>query len=227
MINTPNPSRWSELFHQAMLILDQLKNRHGYSLDFSFGGGTALMLRILHRESHDIDLFFEDPQFLPLLNPDTQEYRLPIKPTDYEVDGSRSLKITFRNIGEIDFICCQPVTKKHSQPFTIDHRTVALETPSEIIAKKLYYRSARIQPRDVFDIAATIRCLGADELIRQLIPIADKCREALATLERQDKDFAVKVMRQLMIKDGYQDLPDHARKEASDFLQKVIAASNT
>ena len=46
------------------------------------------MLRILHRESHEIDLFFEDPQFLHLLNPDTQEYRLPIKPTDYEVDGS-------------------------------------------------------------------------------------------------------------------------------------------
>jgi len=33
-------------------------------------------------------------------------------------------------------------------------REVDLETPAEIIAKKVYYRGDRMQPRDMFDIAA-------------------------------------------------------------------------
>lgn len=43
---------------------------------WSFGGGTALMLQIAHRESHDIDLFIDDPQILPFLNPETQCFDL-------------------------------------------------------------------------------------------------------------------------------------------------------
>ena len=34
------------------------------------------MLQIDHRESHDIDLFLSDPQFLPYLNPETEGFEL-------------------------------------------------------------------------------------------------------------------------------------------------------
>ncbi len=53
MVNTLNPSRWGVLFDQAMMIIDQA-NGHGDIVGaWTFGGGTALMLRIGHRESHD------------------------------------------------------------------------------------------------------------------------------------------------------------------------------
>ena len=52
-MNQPNPSRWSELFDQAMMIIDQA-NAKGIGMDdWTFGGGTALMLQIAHRDSHD------------------------------------------------------------------------------------------------------------------------------------------------------------------------------
>jgi hypothetical protein len=84
--------------------------------NWSFGGGTALMLQIKHRESHDIDLFIDDAQYLPYLNPETQGYNPALAPSDYETDGMRALKIVFNGVGEIDFICCDPVTQ---EPYVI------------------------------------------------------------------------------------------------------------
>jgi hypothetical protein len=62
-MNTPHPSRWAELFDQGMAIVDQA-NANGIAMnDWTFGGGTALMLQIGHRDSHDIDLFVSDAQY--------------------------------------------------------------------------------------------------------------------------------------------------------------------
>ncbi|WP_211314672.1 hypothetical protein [Cereibacter changlensis] len=95
------------------------------------------MLQIGHRESHDIDLFISDAQYLPFLNPETQGYRLEIAASDYETDGTRALKIVFDGVGEIDFICCGPVTE---DPFTLSEirgRRVRLETPAESSQRRL------------------------------------------------------------------------------------------
>lgn len=34
-----------------------------------FGGGTAMTIQIGHRESHDIDIFLDDPQLLGFIDP--------------------------------------------------------------------------------------------------------------------------------------------------------------
>ncbi|RUW44700.1 hypothetical protein EOA32_36030, partial [Mesorhizobium sp. M1A.F.Ca.ET.072.01.1.1] len=39
--------------------------------EWSFGGGTAMMIQIGHRESHDIDVFLDDPQLLGFMDPST------------------------------------------------------------------------------------------------------------------------------------------------------------
>lgn len=104
--------------------------------NWSFGGGTALMLQIKHRESHDIDLFIDDAQYLSYLNPQTQGYDLALAPSDYETDGTRALRIVFDGVGEIDFICCDPLTE---EPFVVSEirgRSIKLETPAEILAKR-------------------------------------------------------------------------------------------
>jgi len=35
----------------------------------------------------DVDIFLDDPQLLPYLNPKTQRYALDINPDGYESDG--------------------------------------------------------------------------------------------------------------------------------------------
>lgn len=145
-MNVPQPSRWPELFDVAMAIVDQANDQGIGMSNWSFGGGTALMLQIQHRESHDIDLFIDDAQYLPYLNPETQGYNLALAPSDYETDGTRALKIVFNGVGEIDFICCDPVTQEPYVISEIRGRRVKLETPAEILAKKVVFRGSHLQP---------------------------------------------------------------------------------
>lgn len=141
-------SRWGDLFDQACLIIEQA-NSELTMIDRTFGGGTALMLQIDHRESFDIDIFLDDPQLLPYLNPKTQNYPLDINPDGYESDGSRTLKIVFEKVGEIDFICAPNLTGNATVRAKVRGRDVLLETPGEIIAKNLlpWRRDAAPRPR--------------------------------------------------------------------------------
>src|SRR3546814_12073265 len=66
------------------------------------------MLQIDHRESHDIDLFLDDPQYLPFLNPETQGIKLERAPDSYQA-GTDALKLAYEELGEIDFICCDNI----------------------------------------------------------------------------------------------------------------------
>ncbi|MEY9101504.1 hypothetical protein ABIA24_004477 [Sinorhizobium fredii] len=77
-------SRWGDLFDQAGRIIDQANSELTLIDNWTFGGGTALMLQIDHRESFDVDIFLDDPQVLPYLNPKTQGYTLDISSVGYE-----------------------------------------------------------------------------------------------------------------------------------------------
>ena len=81
------PSQWPILFDLAMEIFDHFEKTVGSMPRWSFGGGTALMLQIDHRESHDIDIFLDDPQILPFLNPETQGFALTRLPDEYRSDS--------------------------------------------------------------------------------------------------------------------------------------------
>jgi hypothetical protein len=62
---------WVRLFGIACSLLRQVNAAHPLSKCWTFGGGTALMLQIGHRESRDVDIFLPDPQLLALLDPTT------------------------------------------------------------------------------------------------------------------------------------------------------------
>jgi hypothetical protein len=60
---------WEVLLARALEIIDSL-GASGITLeDWSFGGGTVLMLRHRHRISKDVDIFVSDPQYLAYLTP--------------------------------------------------------------------------------------------------------------------------------------------------------------
>ncbi len=128
-------SQWPRLFDLALGLIEQVKGT-AYDFDWTFGGGTALMLQIDHRDSHDVDLFLEDPQLLPFFNPATQNFQLDRWPDDYESDGSRVVKLIFKGLGEIDFICCGAITEPPAHRSEIRGRSVLVETPAEIVARK-------------------------------------------------------------------------------------------
>lgn len=222
-MNAHNSNQWGVLFDQAMAIIDQA-NGHGDILGrWTFGGGTALMLQIGHRESHDIDLFLDDPQVLPYLNPQTQEYELQTRPSSYETDGTRSLKLSFDDIGEIDFICAGLLSEAPTIKMAVRGREVFVETPLEIITKKLVYRGSHIQPRDMFDIAAVVMLRGSDDLVDGLRRYERECDVALRATERFTPALATAVMSKLMMKPGFEALPGSAQKTVIDLLRNVIS----
>ena len=95
---------WARLFRVASSLIRQVNSEQLIIDSWSFGGGTAMMLQVGHRESHDVDIFLADAQFLPFLDPKLHDFEFEIRPSDYGGDGTGSLKLAFEGIGEVDFI---------------------------------------------------------------------------------------------------------------------------
>jgi hypothetical protein len=140
-ISSHRPTEWRRLFSLALDLIDQLRaNAGGYPFDWSFGGGTAMMIQIGHRESHDDDIFLDDPQLLGFIDPAKSTLRFETLPDGYQGDGARFQKFAFEGLGEIDFIVAGPLTDTPFVAHEINGLTIRLETVPEIIAKKIYYR---------------------------------------------------------------------------------------
>ncbi len=221
----PFPSRWADLFDMAVEIINRAEAAGVLMDDWTFGGGTALMLHMDHRESHDVDFFVSDPQYLPFLNPITQEYELPIPPSNYGLDGNSSLKIHFQDLGEIDFICCGHVSDDPYRIKGIRGRDVRVETIGEVICKKIWYRGKRLRPRDMFDIAVARAHLGDERLVESLLPAAELCRDAVAVASRANRDYVAEEMRKLLVNPKFEDLREDARDTAIDILTAVGSAA--
>jgi hypothetical protein len=49
----------------ACALIRQVNSEQSIIDHWTFGGGTAMMLQINHRENRDVDIFLSDPQLLP------------------------------------------------------------------------------------------------------------------------------------------------------------------
>lgn len=210
------PSEWRRLFSIAVDLIDQLReNAGGYDFEWSFGGGTAMMIQIGHRESHDIDIFLDDPQLLGFIDPSKSPLRFELAPSDYQGDGRRFQKFAFEGVGEIDFIVAGALTENPFELREVEGRKVLLETVPEIIAKKVYYRGAEANPRDIFDIAAAARSqLG--EIVNVLRAFPEQVSRSKERLERLNPEFVTRSVAQLMIMPEYE-------ASAADSLDRALA----
>jgi hypothetical protein len=104
---------------------------------WTFGGGTAMMLQIDHRESYDIDIFLSDPQLLSFLDPKKRDFQFEIKPSAYRGDGVGSLRLVFDGVGQIDFIVAFALTASPTTQASIEGGIVLLESIPEIVTKKI------------------------------------------------------------------------------------------
>lgn len=203
-------SQWEALLSEAYRIIDHVNRDHEILTSWTFGGGTAMMLQINHRESHDIDLFLDDPQLLPYVAAAVSDLAFKIGEPVYGGDGTGHLKVSFDEIGEIDFIVAGPVTDEYATTREIEGRIIALETISEIVAKKIRVRGASTQPRDVFDIAAASRAGYDDEINAVLSEIPEFKSRAAEALDKLSPDYVRGNVSQLIQKPGFKDLVDDA-----------------
>ncbi len=188
MTITKQSSDWARLLRIACAIIRQANDEQTIINHWTFGGGTALMLQIDHRESHDIDIFLPDPQLLAYLDPQKRDFDLEVGPTEYDGDGTKFLKLAFEGIGQIDFIVGFSMTPSPTTRRTIENETVELENVAEIITKKIYHRGPNIRPRDVFDIAAAAHT-HADVIIDALRFYRHEVAKTLLTLDKMNPDF--------------------------------------
>jgi Nucleotidyl transferase AbiEii toxin, Type IV TA system len=217
-VSSERPSEWKRLFRIARDLIDQANRDEEVIRHWTFGGGTAMMLQIGHRESRDVDIFLPDPQLLPFLNPETHDFAFELMPDAYKGDGSRFLKIAFSDIGEIDFIAAPDLTNNPTVEREVEGTPTLLETVPEIIAKKIFHRGASIKPRDIFDIAAAgIDC--RDEVIAALALYPEKVTIALATMEKLNPQFIDGVIPALMIRDEYRELGRSCLQSAKELLE--------
>ena len=168
---------WEILFGRALALIDSVSAAGGV-LDFwSFGGGTVLMRRHHHRYSKDIDIFVPDPQCLGFFSPRLSDVAENLT-TDY-IEQAGSVKLIFPE-GEIDFVASGPLTENPAVPERILDREVQVETPTEIIAKKIWHRGVHFTARDIFDFAMVLEKEPA--ALAQIRPILRDRRQVI--LER-------------------------------------------
>jgi len=144
---------WKSLLSQAYTLFDTISNDGILIPRWSLGGGTVLMFYYGHRKSKDIDIFIPDPQFLGYVNPRTGGYAEDL--TSNYSDGAEFVKLFFHE-GEIDFVASAPLTSNPFSSYEVLGRDILLESPLEIVAKKLWHRGDRATPRDLLDFAIVI-----------------------------------------------------------------------
>lgn len=118
---------------------------------WTLGGGTGLFLSLNHRVSYDIDIFLEDPQALKRIAGDPRTKRI----SDAWQFPGNYLKL-IRQEGEIDFILASNITENFFFVYNFKGTHINVETPAEIIAKKIRYRGPTFTIRDIFDFAAAV-----------------------------------------------------------------------
>jgi predicted nucleotidyltransferase component of viral defense system len=192
-VPVPIPVVWERLFAKALLAIGEIE-RHGRADPFwTFGGGTVLMLRYGHRFSKDIDIFVPDPQSLGFVTPRLSDVAESIT-NDY-VESGMYVKL-FLEEGEIDFVAAPNLTTPAFERWTIQGRTVRVETAGEIIAKKMWHRGDRITGRDIFDVAliaerepdvlfanAEIMLRHADAVLKQLVDRRESLRKQFEAID--------------------------------------------
>jgi len=67
---------WARLFRIACALIRQVNSEQIIIDSWSFGGGTAMMLQIDHRESHDVDIFLPRPAASPLPGSEAARFRV-------------------------------------------------------------------------------------------------------------------------------------------------------
>lgn len=209
---------WQGLLTHALRVIDEIDAKGIADPFWTFGGGTVLMLRYQHRRSKDIDIFVPDPQYLGFVSPRLSEVAEEVS-ADY-VEGAGYVKL-IRPEGEIDFVASSNLTTSPFEIWSLQRRSVRVETAVEIVAKKLWHRGDQVSARDLFDLSLVIErqpealAAAAKYLVRHRDAFLDQLTKRANVLRAQFE--AIDVLR-------YRPTFDQAAMRAVRFLEKLPSA---
>lgn len=218
-------SHWLRLLDRAMRGLGSFEQLRITIEDWTLGGGTALMLQHQHRLSKDIDIFIGDAQYLSYLSP-----RLggeSIWNADAYDEAAHYLKLRYRE-GEIDFIVSDTITVLSPLEFETESEIQSsippyrffIEHPVEIALKKLWYRSADLKIRDIFDIVVVAE-YHESLLLSNLHHVRSRKAAILSRLDAIDPNFFLMSIEELDILPNYTDLAGSALSRARSILSEI------
>jgi len=214
MNNKTSVIDWKTLFKISCSILSRENIPDTY---WSFGGGTALMTYYNHRISKDIDIFLRDVQLLTRITPRLNDF-VSKKVDDYtEMSNYLKLKVGKH---EIDFIVAPLLTKHPTIKKTVagHKRPVRVETPEEIIIKKIFYRSDSFKVRDIFDMAVVIK--HKENGLRENIDIiASKIKTLKERIPKLRKVYDAEISALEIID---KETAEHALTITSNFIKKCL-----
>lgn len=181
-------SGWQQLLEEIMHIEEGLPEK----LPFSFGGGTALAVHLGHRVSYDVDLFYRSADIFNYYNPNKNPaVRDLVKKHggSWQYPGSY-LKLELK-IGEVDILISNFMTPQPATDWLFKKWVIKLETPAEILAKKIRYRSSQFKRRDIFDMAviANIRKAELKAALQVNIENLARLRDRIATMMADYEQF--------------------------------------
>lgn len=179
------PSAWKRLLELVLPALDELPD----SMAWTLGGGTGLAISLTHRISYDIDIFFEHAAALKRLSPNANP-KIRRLSDNWQQPG-HYLKIE-RSDGDIDFLVTRSFAEPAFFPFDFRGREIRVETPLEIISKKIHFRGSQVTVRDIFDIAAFSTMKDAPTIAR-LPDIAESLPRALHRIKLLRKRYETTV----------------------------------
>jgi predicted nucleotidyltransferase component of viral defense system len=120
---------------------------------YAFGGGTALSLCYFqHRLSFDVDIFIYDVQLMNYINPQIFFEDIEDEIDDYMCMSHQINMITKDEI-YINILSVENLNPNKNTFLELKNDSILVETPEEIIAKKIIHRKNDNKVRDLFDIA--------------------------------------------------------------------------
>lgn len=188
---TARPSEWQKLLDKALPALDHVfgaRNESGGAPAWTLGGGTAIAIQLNHRISYDVDIFVPGTalkRFAPANNPASamisDKFQWPGHYLKFELES-----------GEIDFLSPPLQTEPGFFWATYRDRQIALETPEEVIIKKIRFRSVKFTPRDVYDLAAVAqeRSGLAKLMAKETADALPRLQESIRVLEAKGVDVS-------------------------------------
>ena len=222
---SPGSQRWRTLNWQGLLrsvvpILEELPGKP----EWSFGGGTALAVAYAHRISYDIDIFLNNASVLRSLTPaKSPAVKALVGARNFEFPGNY-LKLNLAD-GEVDFIVAAAVTDNPTSAWSFEGRAVPLETPVEIAAKKISYRSSTFKVRDVFDLAIVISH-QRDALEPALTGLKEKLPRLIDRVSKLKPVFAEQAAADINSTDFGRQYLDRAPDIVLDYLTDWAARHN-
>lgn len=181
-------SAWRLLLREILQIEEHLPER----LPFSFGGGTALAVHLDHRVSYDIDLFYRSADVFDYYNPNKN---LAVMALVQKYGGSWQYPGNYLRLelgaGEIDVLISKFMTQLPITEWAFETWQIKLETPAEILAKKIRFRSSQFKRRDIFDMAAIARLREADLIVALEANIENlaRLRDRIETMRSDYEEF--------------------------------------